>query len=86
MGLPDGSKNGFVEIVFRQDLQDIHDFIFYFQFPDETENTQSPSANLKSSSITLCQMVSGVREKNSFIWKVVTNKRIQKILLILSKN
>jgi hypothetical protein len=106
MGLPDGSKNGFVEIVFRQDLQDIHDFIFYFQFPDETENTQSPSANLKSSSITLCQMVSGVREKNfwlgtsiltrisaagglsvtTFIWKVVTNKRIQKILLILSKN
>jgi hypothetical protein len=33
MGLPVGRKNGFVEIVFRQDLQDLHDFIFYFQFP-----------------------------------------------------
>jgi hypothetical protein len=42
---PAGRENGFVEIVFRQDLQDLLDFIFCFQFPDETENTQSPSAN-----------------------------------------
>jgi len=26
---------------FRQDLQDLHVFLFYFQFPEETENTQS---------------------------------------------
>ena len=30
---------------FRQDLQDLHDFLLDFQFPDETENTQSPPAN-----------------------------------------
>ncbi len=105
MGLRVGRKNGIVEIVFRQDLQDLLDFIFNFQFPDETENTQSPLANSKSSFISLYRNVSGVREINfwleafiltrisaagglyvtTFIWKVVTNKRIQQILLILSE-
>jgi hypothetical protein len=37
-------------ILFRQDLQDLIDFIFYFQFPDETENTQSPAANINLNS------------------------------------
>ena len=34
-----------VDPTFRQDLQDLHDFLLHFQFPDETENTQSPPAN-----------------------------------------
>jgi hypothetical protein len=32
---------GNFDFIFRQDLQDQLDLIFNFQFPDETENTES---------------------------------------------
>jgi len=38
-------KRKFRKPMIGQDSQDSQDIFFYFQFPEETENTQSPSAN-----------------------------------------